>query len=141
MTDAAIEAMRAQDDPVFIPALLATLTTREKAFTTHGFGSALGALAWLARNEENRDPVRTFLDANLTHPNEAIRRATIDALGLLGDPKALAKVEPFTRTTQDSAVRRAARRPSAPCEPAAGQPMTSASPATRCSSCGERTVN
>ena len=108
VADAAIEAMRAQDDPVFIPALLETLTTRETAFTTHGFGNALGALAWLARNEENRDPVRTFLDANLTHPNEAIRLATIDALGLLGDPKALAKIEPFTRTTQDSPVRRAA---------------------------------
>jgi aminopeptidase N len=107
-TDAAIEAMRGQDDPVFIPALLETLKTRETAFTTHGFGNALRALAWLARNEENREPVRTFLDTNLTHPKEAIRLATIEALGLLGDPRALAKIEPLTRTTKDSPVRQAA---------------------------------
>jgi len=37
------------------------------------------------------------------------RLATIEALGVLRDPKSLAKIKPFTRTTQDSPVRRAAQ--------------------------------
>jgi aminopeptidase N len=108
VADAAIEAMRGQDDPVFIPALLETLSTRESTFTTHGFGNALRAVAWLARNEESRDPVRTFLAAKLAHPNDAIRIAAIDALGNLGDPKALAKIEPLSRGLKESPIRTAA---------------------------------
>lgn len=108
VADAAIDAMRGQDDPVFIAPLMEALGAREAAFTTHGFGSALGTLARLARNEENKDTVREFLAVRLDHPKKAVRRSAISALGTLGDPKALAKIETFVRGGKDSPDRRAA---------------------------------
>lgn len=108
VADAAIDAMRGQDDPVFIAPLMGTLGTREAAFTTRGFGGALGTLARLARNEEDQDAVREFLAARLKHSKPAVRRSAISALGTLGDPKALAKIETFARGGKDSPERRAA---------------------------------
>lgn len=108
VADAAIDAMRGQDDPAYIAPILATLRTREAAFTTDGFSTALQALGWLARHQENRDEVRTFLASKLDHPKPSVRQAVIDALGTLGDPKALATIETFTRGGKESPERRAA---------------------------------
>ena len=108
VADAAIEAMRGQDDPVFITPLREMLATREAGFTTHGFNRALNTLAWLARNEAAKDHVREFIASKLEHPKRTVRRAAIEALGTLGDPKALAKIEPFARAGKDSRERRTA---------------------------------
>ena len=108
VAEAAIDAMRGQDDPAYIPPLLDTLRTREAAFTTYGFEKALKALAWLARHEENRDAVREFLASKLNHLKPSVRKNAIEALGTLGDPKALAKIETFTRGAKDSPERKAA---------------------------------
>ncbi len=105
---AAIDAMRSQDDPVFIAPLLETLRNREAAFTTGGFTSGLGALAWLARNEERKDKVRDFLADKLDHPKRSVRQAAIAALGTLGDTRAIGKLEPFARAGRESPERRAA---------------------------------
>lgn len=108
VADAAIDAMRGQDDPAYIAPLLDTLRTREAAFTTHGYTSAMKALAWLARHQENRDAVREFLASKLDHPKPSVRRDAIEALGTLGDPKALPKIETFARGGKDSPERTAA---------------------------------
>ncbi|MBK9138523.1 MAG: HEAT repeat domain-containing protein [Verrucomicrobia bacterium] len=105
---AAIDAMRSQDDPVFIAPLLETLRNREAAFTTGGFTSGLSTLAWLARNEERKDEVRDFLADKLDHPKRSVRQAAIAALGTLGDPRAMGKLEPFARAGRESPERRAA---------------------------------
>lgn len=108
VADAAIDAMRGQDDPAYIAPLMDALRTRESAFTTGGFTRALQALAWLARHEENRDDVREFLADHLDHPKRPVRRGAIQALGTLGDPKALARIETFARGGKASPERRAA---------------------------------
>ncbi|MBL9136483.1 MAG: HEAT repeat domain-containing protein [Verrucomicrobiales bacterium] len=108
VADAAIDSMRGQDDPAYIAPLLETLRTREAVFTTYGYARAMKALAWLARHEENRDGVREFLASKLDHPKPSVRRDAIEALGTLGDPKALAKIETFTRDGRDSPERAAA---------------------------------
>jgi len=108
VADAAIEAMRGQDDPAYIAPLLDTLRGRETVFTTHGYARGLKALAWLARHEEDRDGVRDFLASKLDHLKPSVRRGAIEALGTLGDPKALAKIETFTRSAKDSPERSAA---------------------------------
>jgi aminopeptidase N len=108
VADAAIEAMRGQDDPAFLPPLLAALVDRGSAFTSHGFARALNALAWLARNDSSRDRVREFLVAQLDDPRPVVRRAAIEALGTLGDPKALAPLETFTRAPRNSPEHRTA---------------------------------
>jgi hypothetical protein len=61
LADAAIEAMRSQDDPAYIAPLLETLRKREADFRSQGFAGGLRTLAYLARNEEKKDAVRDFL--------------------------------------------------------------------------------
>src|SRR5207249_1666327 len=58
LADAAIAAMRSQDDPAYLAPLLDSLSKREGEFTSRGFGQGLSALAYLARNEEKKDRVR-----------------------------------------------------------------------------------
>jgi len=50
LADAAIGALRAEDDSAFVEPLLKTLAERQSAFTSSGFGRGLGALAYLDRN-------------------------------------------------------------------------------------------
>jgi len=108
LADAAVRAMRAQDDPAFIAPLLAALEKREAAFTTGGFAEGLAALAHLARNEETKDQVREFLLRHTNDKKKRVQRTAIAALGALGDTKAIAAVETFTRAAKDSPERRAA---------------------------------
>ena len=121
LADAAIAAMRLQDEPSFIAPLIETLAQREAGFTSRGFGQGLATLAYLARNEEKKDSVREFLLHRLNHPKKTIQLAAIDALGTLGDPKAIAALEKFVTASKQSPERaraekavadlRAARKP------------------------------
>jgi len=108
LAHAAIDAIRLQDDPAFILPLKESLAARESAFTSRGFGSALDTLAYLARNEENRDEVRQFLVRHVNSPREPVQVAAIRALGTLGDPRAIAVVEKFATAGPQSPVRTAA---------------------------------
>jgi aminopeptidase N len=102
LADAAIAAMRAQDDPAYLAPLRETLTKREAAFTSSGFGDGLNALAFLARNEKSRDDVRGFLAGFLNHKRERIQLAAMKALGTLEDPKAIALLETFANAAKET---------------------------------------
>lgn len=108
LAQAAVGAMRAQDDPAFVGPLLETLRAREAAFTSRDFAQALNALAHLARKDEDKRAVREFLTQQVNHPKSMVQRAALNALGTLGDPQAIAVVETFTRGHRDSPERRAA---------------------------------
>ena len=110
LADAAIAAMRSQDDPVFIPPLVETLAQREAEFTSRGFAQALGTLGYLARNEEKKDRVREFLAGNLSHRKRTIQLAAINALATLGDPKAIAALEKSATAARESPERSAAEK-------------------------------
>ena len=111
LADAAISAMRLQDDPAYLAPLLDALSKREAGFTSRGFGQGLRTLAYLARNEEKKDNVREFLMGYLNHQKRNIHLAAINALGALGDPKAIAVLEKFaTSSTKESPERTAAER-------------------------------
>ncbi|PYK97913.1 MAG: hypothetical protein DME19_14520, partial [Verrucomicrobia bacterium] len=110
LADAAIGAMRSQDDPAYLAPLLDALSKREAAFTSRGFGQGLSALAYLARNEEKKDNVREFLMGYLNHQKRSIHLAAINALGTLGDPKAIAALEKFATAAKESPERTAADR-------------------------------
>ena len=105
---AAVDAMRAQDDPAFIAPLLASLPGREAAYTSRGFGQALGALAHLARNEEKKDAVRELLLGYVNSRKDPVQLACISALGTLGDPKAISVLETFANAPRESRERAAA---------------------------------
>ncbi|MBI3414327.1 MAG: HEAT repeat domain-containing protein [Verrucomicrobia bacterium] len=110
LANAAIAAMRAHDDPSYISTLQEALRRREGDFLTSGFGRGLDVLAYLARNEEKKDEVREFLAGYVNHKKRAVQLAALNALGTLGDPKAIALLEPFTNAVKDSPERAAAEK-------------------------------
>ena len=107
---AAVEAMRSQDDPAYIAPLLTSLPKRETNYTGRGYAQALGTLAYLARNEENKDAVREFLIGYVNSPRRNVQLASINALGTLGDPKAIAVLDTFATASKESPENAAATR-------------------------------
>jgi aminopeptidase N len=110
LADAAIGAIRAQDDPSYLEPLRKALEERQADFTSSGFGAGLETLAHLARNQENKDAVREFLLGQVQHRTRRVQLAAIRALGNLGDPKALAVLETFVAAPKESPEREAADR-------------------------------
>jgi len=110
VADSAIAAMRLQDDTAYIQPLLETLRTREEAFTSYGFSQGLDTLAYLDRHEDKKEAVRQFLMQQLANPKRTVQIGAINALGTLGDPKAIAALEKFAQATADSPQRGAAQR-------------------------------
>lgn len=105
---AAVDAMRTQDDPAYIAPLLASLPQREAAYPGRSFGKALGALAYLARNEDDKDEVCKLLLSYVNSKKSPVQLASLGALGTLGDPKALAVLETFASASRESNERAAA---------------------------------
>jgi aminopeptidase N len=108
--EAAIQGIRAQDDPEFLEPLLKTLKQREAEFTSSGLARGLDTLAFLARNEQNKDPYREFIVQHVNSKKQRLQLAAINALGTLGDPKAVAVLEKFTGIVKESPERTAAER-------------------------------
>ncbi|MFP6900810.1 MAG: HEAT repeat domain-containing protein, partial [Opitutales bacterium] len=106
LADAAVSALRKQDDPANLAILLKALLEDSKKFSSRGYGSGMRALAYLARNEEDKSKVRRFLLDRASHLNARIRLAAIDSLGQLGDPKAIATLEKFAAGGEGSPERR-----------------------------------
>jgi aminopeptidase N len=121
LANAAIGAMRNQDDPVYIEPLLETLRTRQADFRNGDFGGGLETLAYLTRNEVKKDAVREFLLGYVNSKSERVQVAAMRALGTLGDPRSIAVLQTFAsagrgsplRDTAEKAVEslRAARKP------------------------------
>src|SRR5207249_5107058 len=105
LADAAISAMRLQDDPAYIAPLLDTLAKREAAFTSFGFARGLGALAYLARNEEKKENVREFLSRYINHKKRTVQLASLGALGTLGDPRAIATLDKYATASKETPER------------------------------------
>lgn len=93
LADAAVTAIRGQNDPAYIPDLIKVLSEREQSFLAPGYASALDTLAYLARHEEDKSQVRDFLLARIHHSRERIRVGAINALNTLQDPTAIAPLQ------------------------------------------------
>jgi aminopeptidase N len=121
LASAAVRAMRSQDDPQYIEPLLTTLNRDRARFDSDGLEEALSTLAYLARNEDQKTPVREFLTVQLRSEKRRTRVAAIQALGKLGDPKAIGAIEKFLEAPRETreapaaeaalAELRASRRP------------------------------
>lgn len=107
---AALRGLRRQDNAAVLPEILSCLEQRASDFPAGNLGEALEILAYLARNEEQRAPVCTFLLQRVNHPRRAIQLAAISALGTLGDPLAIAPLEAFTQAGPENRQRHAAER-------------------------------
>jgi aminopeptidase N len=110
LATAAIEAIRMLDEPFFIVPLQRVLDEREMDFRSWSFTRGLSTLAHISRNEDDKTKVRNFLAGYVNHPKNGIQAGAIDALGTLGDPKAIPIVETFSNDEPDDNIERAAVR-------------------------------
>ena len=108
LADAAVLAMRFQDDPAYIAPLIQTLHQREADFDGRGFASGLQTVAYLARNEEKKDVAREFLLGYVNHKRENTQVAALEALGTLGDPRSIAVLQTFANAAKGSPQQAAA---------------------------------
>ena len=108
--DAAIGALRAQDNPVNLEPLLEYLRKNEQQLLTFGLGRGLDSLAYLARREDKKDAVREFILRFVNHPKRQLQLAAINALGTLGDLQAIPALEKFATALRQSQERTAAER-------------------------------
>jgi aminopeptidase N len=106
---AAISAIRQQNDASYQAVLMEVLREHEDRFTSRGFGQGLEALAHVTSALDAKDQVRAFLVRYVNHPKVPVRVAAIDALGTLGDPRAIAVLEAFSDSS-DGRIARAAQR-------------------------------
>jgi aminopeptidase N len=105
----AVQAIRMLDEPFFISLLQRTLSEREQQFTSWDFARALNTLAHISRNEENKTKVRKFLAGYVNHPRKRIQTGAIQALGTLGDPRAIPIVDTFSGDDADDRLQRSAK--------------------------------
>ncbi len=108
LASAAIDTIRQLDDPTYIAPLRMTLSKREADFPSGEFGSALDTLAYIARDQDDRDAVREFVASYVLHPKQSLRIAAIGALGTLRDPKAISIVTSFDAGPEGNRIKSAA---------------------------------
>ena len=122
LCEAALNAMKTQDDPAFVATLTESLRNRAATLPASTIAAELDTLGTLQRNEPNKDAVRSLLLEYLKDPRERVRLAAITGLGNLEDTRAIAALEIFTKaradrpekTTAEKALEkiRGARKPS-----------------------------
>ncbi len=110
LANAAVSAMRTQDDPAYIAPLLASLSKREADYATRGSSQAIGTLAYLARNEDDKTAVREFLVGLVNSKKKSVQLAAINGLGALGDAKAIGVLETFASASKDESASTTATR-------------------------------
>jgi aminopeptidase N len=112
IASAAINALRAQDDATAAPLVMEALKTRLTDFKNRDHDNLFDSLAFLARNDKDRSPVRNFLASLLNDPRPGVRVAAVKALGTLRDPVAMALLTPLTQVQKpyQDPVREAAEK-------------------------------
>jgi aminopeptidase N len=109
LASAAVRAIRMLDEPQFIKPLCEALKTQPRDWFRGRFGQALDTLAYIARDEDDKTDVREFILGYVNHPDRSVRAGAISALGTLGDPKAMAVLQTFSRDQPRDSVERAAK--------------------------------
>ena len=108
LADAAIAAMRVQDDNSYLAPIRQTLEQHRDDFTSRGFVNGLDTVAFLARDEEKKDDVRQFLSNYVNDKNSLIRVGAIKSLGTLQDPRAMSILETFANAGKETPEQQAA---------------------------------
>ncbi|MAI71079.1 MAG: hypothetical protein CMM01_09230 [Rhodopirellula sp.] len=98
---AAMSAIRQLDDDELQPAVFKSLRENAKQFRSRDYGRALETLAHTSRRLKDRSEVRQFLTEHLDHPKSSIQAAAVQALGTLGDPKAITVLEAVSQSENE----------------------------------------
>jgi aminopeptidase N len=110
LTEAAVAAIRMQNDPGYAKILIRVLAHKEDAFAARGLGQTLDALARVSRDQGDKTEVRECIARYIRHRKQAVQIAAIDALGTLKDPAASALLEPLAGDDRDDRIAKAAHR-------------------------------
>jgi HEAT repeat protein len=110
LSETAMTTMRAQSDPFYIEPLRDALERRKTEFPGRSLGIGLEALAYLSRDEDEKDGVREFIASFTNDPRQNVKVAALNALGSLRDERALPVLERFAGTQKNTSVQRAAER-------------------------------
>ncbi|MBD55263.1 MAG: hypothetical protein CMM05_09365 [Rhodopirellula sp.] len=98
---AAMSAIRQLDDDDLQPAVFKSLRENAKQFRSRDYGRGLETLAHTSRRLKDRSEVRQFLTEHLDHPKASIQAAAVQALGTLGDPKAITILESVSQSENE----------------------------------------
>jgi aminopeptidase N len=109
IASAAIQAMKSQDEPDYAEAIRWVLDNTPGELNSRNIGSALRAMAYLSRNEEDKTDLRRYLLGHIEHLNDRIRTDAIRALGDLGDSKAVPILESVASINPDGGDAKAAQ--------------------------------
>jgi len=110
LAQTAMTTMRAQNDPFYVEPLRTTLQRRKAELPSWTLSLGLDALAYLAREQDNKDAVREFIAASVNDPRQNVKRAALNALGTLRDDRALPILERFATAQKNTPERTAAER-------------------------------
>ncbi|MBI3880673.1 MAG: HEAT repeat domain-containing protein, partial [Verrucomicrobia bacterium] len=102
IADAAVVAIREQDQSTSLDLLRETVQSRGKEFSSSSLAGALDAFASVARPLTDKSPSREFLKGYLADKKERVRTGAIRALGTLSDEAAIPLLEPFAAGAKDS---------------------------------------
>lgn len=108
LSDAALSAIRLQDDPSYINPVLSALRENSNRWPTPVFSRGLELVAYLARAEEKKDAVRELLLGQLESLKDRVQLAAIRSLKILADPKAIGPLQRFTSLSKEDPIRIAA---------------------------------
>ncbi|NBV85845.1 MAG: hypothetical protein EBS01_06205 [Verrucomicrobia bacterium] len=110
LAEAALSAIRTQDDPALAAPLLDALRRRAPQLPSASLALGLETAGSLSRNELRKDEVREYLLSYLTAPKESIRIAAINALGNLEDPRSISALETFSSASAFRAEKEPAQK-------------------------------
>jgi aminopeptidase N len=110
IAEAVLAAMKGIQNPKFTEAILKFLEEQASPLQTTTHASALETLAELGRHHTDKTRIREHLAAQLNHPKEKIRLTALAALGTLGDIRALAVLENFSRLDAEKPEKAAAEK-------------------------------
>ncbi len=104
----AVNAIDSLKDPAYIDVLHKTLSDRQHELRPWDFGNALRTLARISSDEDDKTKVFKFISGYVNHDSENIAAFAIEALGLLGDKRAIAIVGTFSDDPAEDRIERAA---------------------------------
>jgi aminopeptidase N len=108
--ETAMTSMRAQNDPYYVGPIREALQQRKNQFGSRTVASALDVLAYLAREQDNKDAVRELIAGYANDTRQNVRLASLGALGTLRDERAVPILERFAAGKKGSSERNTAER-------------------------------
>ncbi len=110
IAEAAISAMRRQEDPEFAPAIKELLLKQGADATSRTINSSLDAIAFLSRHEQKKKEIRDFIATFLSHKRVMVQCGAIQALGTLEDPSAIPLLDTFAWSSSKNPQQKEALR-------------------------------